>query len=177
GDWDRFEASVLERREQRARQRGPGQPPSAQFDSTDDEILERFARRSRAVRGQQTPLGNVVFLHGITGSDLAVSENQGRSKDVWVQITRLVLGGIADLRLAADGRHEANRALRVLPIGVNKRFYGRAVLALRAHWNVEPFAYDWRKDIDEASDELAALIERRFGHEPVHLVAHSMGGL
>ena len=41
----------------------------------------------------------------------------------------------------------------------------------------QPYAYDWRKDIDEASDGLAALIRSRFGREPVHLVAHSMGGL
>jgi pimeloyl-ACP methyl ester carboxylesterase len=60
---------------------------------------------------------------------------------------------------------------------VNKQFYARAIVALRAHWNVEPFAYDWRKDIDEASDNLAELIGARFPGQPVHLVAHSMGGL
>jgi pimeloyl-ACP methyl ester carboxylesterase len=51
------------------------------------------------------------------------------------------------------------------------------VLALGGRWNVTPFAYDWRKDIDDSSNELAKLIRRDFQGKPVHLVAHSMGGL
>ena len=50
-------------------------------------------------------------------------------------------------------------------------------LAQRARWNAEPFAYDWRKGIDTASDELARVIRARFPGQPVHIVAHSMGGL
>jgi pimeloyl-ACP methyl ester carboxylesterase len=130
------------------------------------------------VRRRGGPLnGNVVFLHGITGADLAVAENAGKPKSVWVSIPQMIFGGIRRLKLAANGKDEAKKGLRVIPTGVNKAFYARAIVALRAHWNVEAFAYDWRKDIDEASDGLAKLIETTFPGQPVHLVAHSMGGL
>ncbi|MET0292834.1 MAG: CHAT domain-containing protein [Steroidobacteraceae bacterium] len=168
-EWDAFEKSVL------------GAPASRRSRSAatvpEDPVLQRLAERSRIVRARSAPLGNVVFLHGITGSDLAVSKGVGKPDSVWVSILSLVRGGMKRLRLAPDGSREADATLQVRPSGINKRFYGRAVLSLRAQWNVEPFAYDWRKDIDEASDTLAAFIQQRFGNEPVHLVAHSMGGL
>ena len=150
---------------------------AAEFDPDEREVLRRLATRSRLLRKRSEPLGNVVFLHGITGSDLSVAQGNGPLKSTWVDVPRLIFGHLNDLRLASDGKREADATMRVEAVGVNRRFYARAVLALRAQWNVEPFAYDWRKDIDEASDALAALIRDRFNGEPVHLVAHSMGGL
>ena len=74
---------------------------------------------------------------------------------MWVNIPRLILGRISDLKLGPDGKREANSSLEVQPTGLNKRYYAKAILLLRARWNVEPFAYDWRKDVDEASEGLA----------------------
>jgi pimeloyl-ACP methyl ester carboxylesterase len=51
------------------------------------------------------------------------------------------------------------------------------MLALRARWNVDTYAYDWRRDLDDAADGLAALIRERHDGQPVHLVAHGAGGL
>ncbi|HEX6727890.1 MAG TPA: CHAT domain-containing protein, partial [Nitrospira sp.] len=48
---------------------------------------------------------------------------------------------------------------------------------MKAYWNVEPFAYDWRKDLDQAAERLKHLVETKFKDKPVHLIAHSMGGL
>ena len=178
-EWDRFEKNLLSKPPVRAgaRQRAVGQfqPQAA---AGEDEVLQRLAQRSQLERGRGGPLsGNVVFLHGITGADLSVTENGGKPGSVWVSIPQMIFGGIRKLKLAANGKDESNSRLKVIPTGVNKQFYARAIVALRAKWNVEPYAYDWRKDIDAASDGLAALIRQRFPGQPVHLVAHSMGGL
>jgi pimeloyl-ACP methyl ester carboxylesterase len=89
----------------------------------------------------------------------------------------LIRGRIEWLKLAPDGDREADSKFRVEATQPNKRYYARAILSLRAHWNAKPFAYDWRRDIDTASDALATFIRESFPGEPVHIVAHSMGGL
>ena len=75
----------VDRRTRRARRRGiegvagaagvAGVEPAdrvATFDAADDEVLRRLAERSRLQRARrEEPIGNVVFLHGITGSDLS----------------------------------------------------------------------------------------------------------
>ncbi len=62
--------------------------------------------------------------------------------------------------------------------GILKSYYGFALLSLARRWNVRAFWYDWRKNLDGAADQLRVEIDRSFGHDsPVHLVAHSMGGL
>ena len=180
GEWDRFEKNLLSgpapttvRATKRTTLRS--QP---QAEASEDEVLRRLAQRSQLERSRGGPLsGNVVFLHGITGADLSVAESGGRAKSVWVSIAQIVFGGIRRLKLAANGADESDSGRAVTATGVNKQFYARAIVALRAKWNVEPYAYDWRKDIDLASDGLATLIQQRFPNQPVHLVAHSMGGL
>jgi len=175
-EWDRFERALSRPMPPVKRVRGQA-AVATQAEPAEDEVLRRLVARSQLERGRAPAQGNVVFLHGITGSDLAVAEGSNKPSSVWVSIPKMIFGGIRKLKLAADGKSEANGKLRVVPTGVNQQFYARAVVALRAHWNVEPFAYDWRKDIDQASDGLAELINSRFPGEPVHLVAHSMGGL
>lgn len=147
------------------------------FGAEELKHLQQLAGFSHTVRSRSTPLGNVIFLHGITGSDLGVAAGSGKPDGVWVNFFRLINGRIDRLKLAADGAEEADTNWCVVPTGVNKRYYARAVLALGRRWNVTPFAYDWRKDIDDSSNELAKLIRRDFQGKPVHLVAHSMGGL
>jgi len=184
-EWDVIEDALLKTPTEaalRARRRSGPAPDGAGADmavsdQTEPEVLRRLAQRSRLMRGRSRPIGNVVFLHGITGSDLAVSKGSGKPSSIWVDIWSLVSGHLQHLKLAPDGRREADPTLRVRTTGINKRYYARAVLALRAQWNVEPYAYDWRRDIDEASDGLAAFIKDRFNSEPLHIVAHSMGGL
>ena len=174
-DWDKLEDALLST--------GTRGKPGAEaartlegFDEVELQVLRRLAMRSQVERSRSAPRGNVVFLHGITGADLAVVE-KGDQDDIWINFPRLILGRINDLRLRADGAGEADPKLTVVATRINKRYYARAMVALRARWNAEPFAYDWRKDIDTSSDELAAMIRKRFAGQPVHLVAHSMGGL
>ena len=62
--------------------------------------------------------------------------------------------------------------------GILKSYYGEALLSLARRWKAQAFWYDWRKNLDDAADQLRIEIDRWFGsNSPVHLVAHSMGGL
>jgi pimeloyl-ACP methyl ester carboxylesterase len=177
-DWDQ-----LERMLSRSDRRGPDGPRGMEralreyFGDEELAHLRHVARQSHLIRSRRGLLGNVVFLPGITGSDLAVVERGGDGDEVWVNFARLVLGRIDRLRLDADGATEANRTCRVIASGINKMYYARAILHLRARWNVVDFPYDWRKDVDHAADALAEVVGKQFKGEPVHLVAHSMGGL
>ena len=141
------------------------------------EPLQKLAAHAQLLRATTRPLGNVVFLHGIMGGNLTTVEKNGDEDLIWVHLPRLLLGRIERLQLADDGQHEADPAFTVRATDLDKLTYARAILWLRARWDVRPFAYDWRKDIDESADALARFIRDQFGDQPVHLVAHSMGGL
>jgi pimeloyl-ACP methyl ester carboxylesterase len=175
-EWDRLEDVLAEGPVRGKTRTAAQQEVETLFDEAERRDLQRLAQRAKLVRSRSAPIGNVVFLHGITGSNLAVVKS-GNSDNVWINIWRVLTGRVADLRLDDSGRKEANDALTVRITGINKSFYARGVLALRARWNVEAFAYDWRRDIDEASDALAEFIRDRFPDRHVHLVVHSMGGL
>ncbi|MNX63492.1 CHAT domain protein [compost metagenome] len=174
-DWDKLEDALLSTGT-RGRPGTEAAKALEGFDEAELQVLRRLAMRSQVERSRAAPRGNVVFLHGITGSDLAVVEG-GDSDNIWINFPRLIAGRIGDLKLRADGKGEADPNLTVVATRINKRYYARMMVALRARWNAEPFAYDWRRDIDASSDALANLIRAKFPGQPVHLVAHSMGGL
>ena len=176
-DWDRLEAALTASTD-RGR-RGPVVPRDLEgFDEAELAVLRRLATRARLSRSRAggAARGNVVFLHGITGADLETVSGSDRDK-IWINLARLIAGRIERLKLSPDTAAEADTTYRVVATRPNKRYYARGILSLRARWNAEPFAYDWRKDIDTASDELARFISARFPGQPVHIVAHSMGGL
>jgi hypothetical protein len=82
------------------------------------------------------------------------------------------------LRLDETGRTEYHAGYQVRATGIMKRFYGELVLSLARGWRVESFWFDWRKDLNLAAAELEAHLNRWFGRDvPIHIVAHSMGGL
>jgi pimeloyl-ACP methyl ester carboxylesterase len=176
-DWDEFETQ-LSRSARGGKSRGTSnQALRDHFGPEPLERLQRLAERARAVRSKREPLrGNIIFIPGIMGSELTVTED-GDEDTVWISFLRLIWGGINKLRLAKDGVQEADPNLRVQPGGLDKRSYAETILWLKAYWNVEPFAYDWRKDLDQAAERLKDLVETKFKNQPVHLVAHSMGGL
>lgn len=122
-------------------------------------------RRSRA---SATPLPLAVVLPGTMGSALDVE-----GKDVWVDYWRLLRGGLKRLRMGAAG---------VEPTDLLDNFYGPLLEFLARSHRVEIFPYDWRLSVRDAASKLADKLEallpeaERSG-QPVHLVAHSMGGL
>lgn len=135
--------------------------------------LRRGVRR--AVVG---PRGNVVVIPGIMGSELTSVDRKGDLDRVWVQVLRIMTGRLDRLRLGDDGRSEYDRNHDVRATGILKRYYGELQLSLSENWNVRAFWFDWRKDLNIAADELKARISGWFADDaPIHIVAHSMGGL
>jgi pimeloyl-ACP methyl ester carboxylesterase len=173
-DWNDLEDSLV-----RSAVRGatPEQKRLREYFGADEYAeLEQLAADAQRTRSRSQRRGTIVLLPGIMGSSLASVE--GRDEDaIWINLPRIVLGALSRLKLSPDGKTEVKKGLAVYPTGVDKRTYARAVLKLRAHWEVEAFPYDWRKDLDVAADALAGLVRSRFAGRPVHLLAHSMGGL
>jgi pimeloyl-ACP methyl ester carboxylesterase len=140
---------------------------------------ERALRRNLRRTGQPL-IGNVVVLHGIMGGALTGTDRRGRNSLIWVQASRLLGagGGLSRLELDAEGLRETHDDVTVQASGMLKRHYGELLLSLSEDWRVRAFWFDWRKDLRLSGRALATAITGWFpAGEPVHLVAHSMGGL
>jgi pimeloyl-ACP methyl ester carboxylesterase len=173
-EWEEFNKQLLpSTRSRGASAQADRKALEEYFGEEEFRELELVAAQSRRTRSRAVAaLGNIVLLPGIMGSSLALVE--GSSADtIWVNLLRIVRGFVGKLRLSADGKTDQN--IRVT--SVDKRTYTRSLLKLQARWNVKPFAFDWRKDLDVSAHELNAFIKHEFKDQPVHLVAHSMGGL
>jgi hypothetical protein len=124
-------------------------------------------QRSRdAARNAPRPLA--VLVPGTMGSSLSVG---GRA--VWLEFMRLALGGLADIGIEAGD---------VAPTGLLDRFYAPLLEHLERSHRVEVHPYDWRLSVRDAARTLAAKLEELLPvaeqhRQPVHIVAHSMGGL
>ncbi|QDV34795.1 CHAT domain-containing protein [Tautonia plasticadhaerens] len=140
--------------------------------------MHRLALMQSVTRGAEPPRGNVVILPGLMGSALHTIDARGNDDEIWLDLWQIARGRVGRLRLAADGVLQADPSFSTRPGKVLWKYYGELVLALKRHWRVLVFGYDWRKDLRLAADGLLASINAQFGpDEPVHLVAHSMGGL
>ena len=122
-------------------------------------------RRSRAA---VAPRPLAVVLPGTMGSALKV---QGEA--VWLNYWALLWGGLRRLRIDAAA---------VEPTDLLDDFYGPLLEFLARSHRVEVFPYDWRMSVREAARRLADRLEALLPlaertQQPVHLVAHSMGGL
>jgi pimeloyl-ACP methyl ester carboxylesterase len=119
---------------------------------------------------------NLIFLPGVMGSLLA---SRGLGGIWWVDARSR--RHIDDLRLTPDGHADDHAGADLAPIGVDCSYEQFFAAAYRTgDFSHVVFPYDWRKPVPTCSDSLAALIEdtsRANGGRPVHLVAHSMGGL
>ena len=177
-DWDEVEAE-LRPTARSAKRSAEQQSLRDYFGEEEFRKLQEIASQSQAVRARrevEPPLGNIILIPGIMGSDLASIDGKNQDR-VWINLFRLAVGWLGRLRLSPDGARPAKSGLMIEATGIDKRTYARAVLKLRARWNVEPFPFDWRKDLNDASDMLSRFIKEKFADQPVNLVAHSMGGL
>ncbi|EGK73419.1 hypothetical protein METUNv1_00046 [Methyloversatilis universalis FAM5] len=124
-----------------------------------------------AVARSQTaaePRPFALVLPGTMGSELSVGGDP-----VWLDYFALFNGGLRRLDMGAA---------QVEPGGLVDQFYGPLVEFLARTHRVDVFAYDWRQSVRAAAVRLAerleALVARAEAeHQPVHIVAHSMGGL
>ena len=132
-------------------------------------LTQRRGRRRGATKGR------VVVIHGIMGSSLESVDADGGEEKVWINPISLAFGRIDRFKLAADGS-PADPRFRVQPAGLLMEYLA-LIDALGSQWDVKPFAYDWRKDIDDSAARLNETIRAWAGSGPCHIVAHSMGGL
>jgi pimeloyl-ACP methyl ester carboxylesterase len=119
---------------------------------------------------------NLIFVPGIMGSLL---QSRTRGGIWWIDVrTR---NRIDQLGLSADGTQDAQRDNDIVPTTTDYSYdpFLTAVLG-ESDFGHEIFAYDWRKSVRHSTSALRDTVLRlhqKNGGSPVHLVAHSMGGL
>lgn len=122
--------------------------------------------------------GRVVVIHGIMGAELSNFESVAAtdSSKIWVHYWRIFRGWFERLVLNSDGQ---TSPYNVRATGIMQDYYGELLLQLLIrNWDAQHFWFDWRKDINTSAQELNAKINSWFGTDtPVHIVAHSMGGV
>ena len=122
-------------------------------------------RRSRTA-AEPRPLA--IVLPGTMGSALNV-----QGEGVWLNYWSLLRGGLAKIHMDVAG---------VEPVDLLDDFYGPLLEFLARSHRVEIFPYDWRLSVRDAAAKLADKLETWLPEiertqQPVHIVAHSMGGL
>lgn len=128
----------------------------------------RSLAQQQVTRGVGKKKGKLVLLAGILGSEITVTNK------VWFSPWRIVLGDFELLQLDSSGKPLKPSSAT----GMLRRYYGEIEQSLLVDWDVLSFPFDWRMDIRDSADRLAAAIAKQFGTaDGVHLVAHSMGGL
>ena len=127
---------------------------------------------ARSRGGPDTKAGDrpaVFVLPGILGSNLKLDGER-----VWLGVR--FVNGLK--RLAWDPK----TAARVEPDGPIGMVYDDLIDRLADTHEVIPFAFDWRRPIEDEARRLAAAVDlaltaRSASQQPVRIVAHSMGGL
>ncbi len=111
----------------------------------------------------------VIVVPGLLGSNL-----QAGGQRIWLGLR--LLSGFERLRYQPGG---SDGVLPDGPIGLS---YEALLDFLASSHDVQMFAYDWRRPIEEEARRLADLIDaeldaRQGSCQPVRLLAHSMGGV
>jgi pimeloyl-ACP methyl ester carboxylesterase len=142
-----------------------------------DELRRLAAERKAATKGH---LGmnippNLLFIPGVMGSLLS----SGRGGIWWIDAR--ARNYINELRLSSDGTSDIKPEYRIRPVEVDITYMPFFVAVdTRPDLNYESFAYDWRKPLAASTGALRDMVNRLYagnGGEPIHVVAHSMGGL
>ena len=132
--------------------------------------------REDGTRSAKRP--NVILIPGIMGSELAFSAQGKPAKLLWVDLVRLLSETkLEELRLAANGKSQDKNGLIASVPGILSYYFDAIEQFLLPNYNVRRFAYDWRRDIRDIAQQLHFFIQSEIGDQPVHLIAHSMGGL
>jgi pimeloyl-ACP methyl ester carboxylesterase len=119
---------------------------------------------------------NLIFIPGVMGS-LLTSKSLG---GVW-WINALDTARINQLKLSPSGEVDDNLNYQVAPFTTDNSYIGfNSAVIEQDDFGLELFSYDWRKPINLSTnllkDKILELYEKN-GNQPIHLVAHSMGGL
>jgi hypothetical protein len=128
--------------------------------------------RARRPSGDERPASErpaVFVLPGILGSHLKAGD-----KRIWLSLR--LIGGLGRLKYQPGGGDG------VAPDGPIGMVYDDLIEHLAATHEVVPFAFDWRRPIEDEAQRLADAVEqaldaRAASGQPVRLLAHSMGGV
>jgi pimeloyl-ACP methyl ester carboxylesterase len=144
-----------------------------------DAAYREYASLASRLDDQHLAVGsqpNLVFVPGVMGTQLFSRTKGG----VWWLDVR-TRAHIDDLALNEDGTGDADPRNGVEPFTTDPQYEPFLTAALdRDEFGHEIFAYEWRKLPSESAARLRDLVldmRERNGEQPVHLVAHSMGGL
>jgi len=143
---------------------------SGGFSPFEQARVEEPKWRSAVARSRsgETPRPIVVVVPGTMGSALKVGDSA-----VWLSYWSLMRGGLGDIGWGVSD---------VKPVELLDDFYGPLLEHLARDHRVEIFPYDWRRSVRETAQGLAKKLAElvpdaeRTG-KPLHIVAHSMGGL
>jgi hypothetical protein len=152
-----------EARTRGAQDDAPGQAPLAR--ASQEDWFKRIDRPG----DKQADRPVLVVIPGWMGSELA--NTQGR---VWLSTSALFGGGARELDLRS---RQTLRPSGLLPVA-----YERLLRRARERFDVVTLPYDWRQPIEAAAAELVELLQGLIevtGRRavPVHVIAHSTGGL
>ncbi|MFE5594921.1 lipase family alpha/beta hydrolase [Streptomyces sp. NPDC056549] len=119
---------------------------------------------------------SLVFVPGVMGSVLV---SRGLGGVWWLDLKNR--RRIDSLALAPDGTNDSHSAFRITPAALDMSYEG-FLIAAAAHQDhdTQDFPYDWRKPLSTSADALHQTIlaaSATTPGQPVHVVAHSMGGL
>lgn len=139
------------------------------FWGSDDKPAAQSAEELALAAAQAAKRPAVFVLPGILGSNLKLD-----GKRVWLGFG--FINGLMKLRW------DPATAERVQPDGPIGSSYDDLIERLADSHEVIPFAYDWRRPIEDEARRLAlevdqAIAARRASGQPVRIIAHSMGGL
>jgi pimeloyl-ACP methyl ester carboxylesterase len=144
------------------------------------QLLEIAKNRTQLRKAGHLAAGdapNLIFVPGIMGSLLKAKVGAG----VWWIDAARARDKINLLGLDPNGADPSDEKLHVVPFGLDLTYQGFLYAAYdSAGMMPVQHPYDWRKSLTESTGGLARQIEETWnsnGHKPVHVVAHSMGGL
>jgi len=138
-----------------------------------DEVRALLTGPSRGDSGPRT-----VFLPGMMGSLLA--SVRGISGMLWFSGPVVMNGRLNLLDLSDDGAADRWPEVEIVPVGIEKTSYLKAILTLARETRLYEFPYDWRKRVETSAEQLHQALQRWSGDDPASrftLVAHSMGGM
>jgi pimeloyl-ACP methyl ester carboxylesterase len=117
---------------------------------------------------------NLIFLPGVMGSSL---NSAGLGGIWWLDI--LNRHHIRDLQLSADGGSDHDPRARIEPVGVMGAYEGFFAATYASGDAHRAVPYDWRKPLRTSAERVRDAVVGASDESgaPVHVVAHSMGGL
>lgn len=149
-----------------------GEPAYEEYLALADQTVGKVDREHLGIDAPE----NLIFVPGVMGSLL-----QSRTKGGvwWIDVRTRKF--IDELRLSPDGKEDADPRNKVVPFTTDITYEPFMAAALeRKDFGHVVFPYDWRKSLRLGAADLKERILELYagnGGEPVHLVAHSMGGL